>query len=507
MEELQTLINVISKNKVKQIDVIGNPNGHSSQAQLLYEKIAEGTITSDEQIIETFFPDGGANSSFYNSRLKKKLKNRLINTLFFIDVNRDSFNDYNRAYFICYRQAAAVKILLNLYARKAAIPLAEKTLLQAQKFEFTELVLSLARDLRFHYGNDEGNKKKFEEMNQIVHQMIRIFQAELIAEEYFTAIMSNMIRTTASNAEYQAQSIRYVQELEVLSTQVSSPRFNFLAYLVFSLRYEIVSDYTNMLAVCEKAILYFEKKKGKVSITNIFQFAIRIFVCNIYLKKYEAAKKAAKKCEKYSRDGTVNRFATWEYTMTLYFHAGHLQEAYELCKKTFAHPAFDKLSEPTKERWYILEAYVQYFIFVKQIIPDADDSIRTFRLGRFLNEVPVYSKDKRGGNISIIILQILFLLRQKEYNKIIDRMESLNTYSYRYLRQDDTFRSNCFIKMLLTLPEASFHKKGVLRKADKYVKRLAEMPLHKAKQTAELEIVPYETLWEMVLQELDEDWH
>lgn len=116
--------------------------------------------------------------------------------------------------------------------------------------------------------------------------------------------------------------------------------------------------------------------------------------------------------------------------------------------------------------------------------------------------MPIYRQDKRGANISILILQILFLLHQKKYNAIIDRAESLRQYTYRYLRRDDTFRSHCFIRMLLTLPECSFNKTAVLRKADKYWQQLQAMPLNVAKQSAEIEIVPYETLWEFVLEEL-----
>ncbi len=61
--------------------------------------------------------------------------------------------------------------------------------------------------------------------------------------------------------------------------------------------------------------------------------------------------------------------------------------------------------------------------------------------------------------------------------------------------------------MLLTLPDCSFHKKAVLRKSDKYCNKLLEVPMSAANQNAEIEIVPYEMLWEFVLESLDEKWH
>ncbi len=58
---------------------------------------------------------------------------------------------------------------------------------------------------------------------------------------------------------------------------------------------------------------------------------------------------------------------------------------------------------------------------------------------------------------TIKLLQILFLLTDHKYGQIIDRIDALNQYTYRYLRKDETFRSNCFIKMLVLMTKADFH--------------------------------------------------
>jgi hypothetical protein len=53
-------------------------------------------------------------------------------------------------------------------------------------------------------------------------------------------------------------------------------------------------------------------------------------------------------------------------------------------------------------------------------------------------------------------MHIAFLLQRKDYNAIIDRTDSLNQYAYRYLRHDDSFRSNCMIKMVIQMTKADF---------------------------------------------------
>lgn len=102
--------------------------------------------------------------------------------------------------------------------------------------------------------------------------------------------------------------------------------------------------------------------------------------------------------------------------------------------------------------------------------------------------------------IPILIVQILITLKDKKYNQAVVNIENIDRYCSRYLRQGDTFRSNCFIKMLLTIPSSNFHREAVVRKAAKLKKRL-EQESNKFVR-AEIEIIPYETLWEYVLNSL-----
>ena len=133
--------------------------------------------------------------------------------------------------------------------------------------------------------------------------------------------------------------------------------------------------------------------------------------------------------------------------------------------------------------------------------PSLDENSKSnFKIGKFLNEVPVFSKDKRGLNVSIIIVQIMLLLKQKKYNAIIDKMAGLERYSSRYLNMFNTYRCNCFIKMLLQLEKRSFHPIAVQRHTEKYMEKLQKVPLEKSEAVLEMEIIPYDTLWKMILK-------
>lgn len=58
--------------------------------------------------------------------------------------------------------------------------------------------------------------------------------------------------------------------------------------------------------------------------------------------------------------------------------------------------------------------------------------------------------------------------------------------------------------MLLQLPKNAFRRDEALAKAKEDQLALEAMPIEMANQTYEIEIVPYEKLWEIVLEILPE---
>lgn len=505
MEDLRSLAKIISRNKISKSELLGN-GSRSNKIQDLYKILLDEPFKNEEETIALFFPKNEFQKSNF-ARLKRHLKERMINSLFLIDVNEPHFNDFQRAYYTCFKNATAVKILIGRFSRIPAISIAEKTIKKAIKFDFTDIILSLAKELRMHYGTIEGERRKYEKYNSLVNKYSKVYNAELLAEEYYSDLIINFVNSRATNLQILKKAKSYSHELEQLIKNINSYRFNFLAYLVFVLRYEIENNYTETLKTCQQALSYFQSKKHLSSKNAIFNFQFKILACHIQLKNYKAAEDTAKKCLELPPVGSRNWYYTLEYYLILSFHSKNFEKAFHIYQQAISNPNYTQQYQSASEQWRVYEAYIYYFLSIGKIDHSQKEPVKKFRLNKFLNEVPTYSKDKKGINISIIILHILFLLQQKKYGVIIDRMESLKTYAHRYLRKDDTYRSNCFIKMLMQLPAADFHRQGVLRKAQKYWEKLQEVPLEVANQSAEIEIVPYEMLWEFVLESLDDRFH
>ncbi|NNF22026.1 MAG: hypothetical protein HKN67_08795 [Saprospiraceae bacterium] len=125
--------------------------------------------------------------------------------------------------------------------------------------------------------------------------------------------------------------------------------------------------------------------------------------------------------------------------------------------------------------------------------------MRTFRIGRFLNDVDKFARDKRGLNITINIIQMLFLIIDEKYDDVLDKLAALKQYNFRYLKRPEYARSSNFIKMLLKIPEANYEPDLIRSKAAKFYDNLVSHTSDFSEQSMSIEIIPYEQLWKEIL--------
>jgi len=505
MEILREMVQVLTKYKTKQIEVLGNPTDNPSQVYEFYEAIAAGTFTTDEEAAAHFFDGNPRNQSYKN--LKSRLKNRLINTVFFVEANQSMFNDLNIANINCYKEWASAKILINRNAKRSGINICLKVLKQAKKAEIMEIIEAIAKDLRNYYGTRKYDKKKFEEYNALVNESILIRQKELKAEEYYLRMTQHYMRGKPSQADLLADVTQYSKLLRDDIQKYPTIRMLFFGGLVEVAKLMCINDYKATIKFC-KEILSKLLIKPVVFKNGIASFSFQMMVCFIQLKEFDEGKQIFEQVKKYIVPASFNWYKGYELYMYLLFYTSEYQLAYETYKLVAKTKLFSQLPAYVKETWLIFKGYLHFLKEIDLIqIKTNDKEFLKFRLGKFINEVPQYTQDKRGANISILVIEILFTILQKNYNRAIDRIEAIEKYTSRYLKKDDNFRSNCFIKMLLEISKGGFHRIAVERNANKYRKRLDEMPLEKAKQAHSIEIIPYEDLWELILNSLGTKRH
>lgn len=495
MHDLKELILLLHQHNVHPLrDLEGTKD---SKLLALYEGIAKGRYHSDEEAAKDLYREQGASSSY--RKLKSTLRDRLLEYVFEINTQQEEYSDYQKAYYECHKQWVIVRFLTGQNANTVALTLANKLLRTAERFDFTLLCMDIASYLRIQYGLRESNPKKFEEATRQFEYFRQVYDAEALAEELYTLLVVRMVNNRSAFTEVVELTKTYAERIHPYMEGFFTYKLHMYGSLIGLTYYTSQNDYQAALRYCQEAITFFQKRPYEARVPlQIFYY--QELICNIHLRQFEEGKKAAQHCIRLMQEGTFNWFKYRELYLHLLLHTRHYEEAAQLLYATIEHPRFEFLPENVSEIWRIYEAYL-YFLHragkVRQV-PKAK-----FKLAKFINEFSIFNKDRSGVNIAIIIIKWLMLIQEKQYGRLLDEVESTEQYCYRHLRGENTRRSYYFIKMLLHVPLGQFERTVVAEKAARLAESLRSVPLQLANQTHEIEIIPYEDLWEMVLDTLE----
>jgi hypothetical protein len=207
-------------------------------------------------------------------------------------------------------------------------------------------------------------------------------------------------------------------------------------------------------------------------------------------------KQSADVCRGLFNPGYINWLIFLEYYFMLCLHTQNYDEAQKVFNEVIKHPKFASYPAERMEKWKIFEAFLFY------ILPDNSKQKR-FNVFKFINEVPIFSKDKRGYNLSIIIAQISLLIKMGDFDKVMDKFASLKSYLMRYISKSRNPRSFYFVKMLLLLVKYDFDPVKAKSIANKFFIKLKQSKLGNQGELETLEVIPYDILWVDLLEKLD----
>lgn len=505
MQILRELVQIINKSKIRAIRKIGFPFTEDNRLGELYKYVAKGEL-NEKQIAEQLLGKPALTGPY--RRMKADLSDRLISALFLVDLSLPSYNKRQVAYYEIHRQWSASKILVAKNARLASVQLSERAYRQALDYEFNDVALDICRSLRLYYGTVEDNRKKYQRFAAECTDLQRVVQAELKAEGFYAELIASFVRQKKEKEEVSQQAALFFDALMTDLAELESYQLHLYARLIQLAIFTSVHDYAGADEVCDNMIQFFDQKSYTASVPLQIAYYQKL-VCYLQLRRFNEQALPIDRCLSLLEEGAFNWFKFQETYLVLALHTGQYQRAYRIFHQSVLHPRFAKQPEDLKEYWRVLEAYLHFLVEIGEL-PEAteDEYFSKFRIGRFLNQTPHFSKEKKGVNISILIIQIMFLVSRGKYTDTIDKMEAVEQYCRRYLYGEDTLRAFYFIKALLVLPKSGFHREGVKRKAEKYLQKVGQLPLEKAgMSTVFVEIVPFEVIWELLISVLKSKYY
>jgi hypothetical protein len=499
MQILMELSRLVSVDRLKSAGLYVALFEPGSKLELLFELIELGKVKTDQEAISIIYGDGDKPTKFIN--LKKRLRERLIRAIALLEIRKeDEHATRSEVYVACHRRWANLVLLWMKNAHLTIVEEQENLLKDAELFEFTDLALLITSQLKLYYGTIRGDSDKYERFSKANEHYVAMYMAENHIEGLYTDLVRLFVHKKLSNDTIINQARQAYEQSRNALSRYDTFRIQLSGRLIQILYFNSLNNFKSAAQVCQQGIDYFTEKPYNSQLP-FSVFYNQLILCALRLVDFEMGQQASEGYKRYFQVGSFNWFKYQELVFILSLHTRQYKAAADI--QAMVLPELKRHKPPAQitEMWHVLEAYL--FLLLKMGKVEAANSEAHFRIGKFINEVPVYIKDKGGMNIPILIIQILFLLYERDYNTAIDRIEAIEKYCSRYLQKDDTFRSNCMIKMLLQIPIASFHKAGAERRAAKYLDLLRTNPFSQSNQPHEVELIPYEDLWSMALELLD----
>lgn len=495
-EVLRDLIQVITKNKVKQIEVLGNPGQENSRMEQLYNGISKGEFGSDEEAAEKLFSTNAKDSAYRKARLK--LIRQLVNTTFFIDTQQSQFSDRNSAFVNCYRDLAAARILIAKGASKAGVYLLQQILEQSIKYELTELTCEISRAIRMQYARSVADRVQHEQIVSLHNRYEQKRYWENIAFDYHDRLVNHYISKRSPDSEIHKEASEYYAELQPKLKEVDTYEFYYNTYLIGLIMYFSANDCVNALAVCEEALpLLSGRKTGNRG--SLASFALNKLACVTQLHIREDKDESAQACLELATEGSFN----WFKAMSLYFYYAIYNKKYDKALEIYAraikNERFKLLSDNIHDEWQLFGGYLHLLAALNKLPKEeVEKVVGAYRYTKFSNDFKVLDKDKLGMNIPLVLLPVLFSLATGNHQEYGRSVEALEKYRIRYLNNDLNRRSASFMKILFALSDRPFRPGPADRKIAKELEVLAAEGPRVAGQTFAVEIIPYEDLWEIL---------
>jgi hypothetical protein len=203
-------------------------------------------------------------------------------------------------------------------------------------------------------------------------------------------------------------------------------------------------------------------------------------------------------------EGKTSWFKNRELAAINALYAAAYPRAWELTQTALRHERFMQIPETDQETWRLYKGYLH--LLARAGALDIDPAQRdSFRLSKWLNDMPLYAQDKRGGNIPLLILQLHFLLADYQgapaaYDAICNKIEALRKYNSRNLDAFSAhYRTDCFLSLVQLLPKYMQQPEQLQKMAEGVLQKMALGKKFVPDNTFEVEVVPYERQWEWIL--------
>jgi len=496
MEELLQLIDIVKHKGQRSLQLV-NQNfrkKEKSKDNVLYNGLINNEFSSEAAASKKLFNSDPGNRNFRNT--KAKLKQKLLNNLFFLDYQKSEYTGYQKAYYEALTHLHQIKILLMEGANCIAtrkIPSLVKTSLDYELYEIALEALILIR-------NEFSRMGKCTPLNISENDIREIIPLKKVIEQCEDLYYDTLVVMNKSVSSCEKILDEVPGRIAKIENQYKKHRIKRLDILACNLKIaynKVKQNHNNILKVCtylEKN--YLDKDNSKIIVDLHYKEIAFLKLNTLYvLNKTEEGIAFAFETSEVFKTGSLDWFRFKEYQFLILMKAEKFHQATNVFRSVRINKNYHKLSDIDQQRWTI---YRVYLLFVN----DSKLVKWGFDLEKYKNDYPDFGKDYQGYTIATLIIQFLLNFRESDIKEMELKLEQLSHFSSVHLDKRHNYRNSIFIRMLEIVVEKNYNYKVIAEKTENYLKKLKNTQIP-PDWHQELEIIPYDTLWEYILNILE----
>ena len=492
MNEISNLVRIVTSRTMAAVPMLDLRSKQASKEHSFVEMLRHAPEATQLQVAKAVYGRATPANVMALRKLQSRVQAKLLNQLYFLDHSDQRHLVSRRHELECLDLLHKVSILYAEREYKLSERLLLRCLRLAETGDFTQYAVQSARMLRNLYA-EQRQVIQYKKLTKVLLRAQQVLAWEDEAEQLYFDTQLTLSGTVAARRAELALLPNRIAQVETLNQRARSfTTFNTL----YRLRLAYEEQRGNFQEIIKATAAASRRlRDGKL---NARRFDIRF---NHFMSIYAYLRgrqpvQGLQLAEQYLRDfhqSSNNWFYFEEHHVLLALHAQQYERAQQLLLEISKNPAYPMQREAALQRWDLYKSYIDFVLPPQRVLTP-----RQRQMAQWVRQLPEYSRDKRGHNVAILVLQVLYYLRERRLEEVLLRLESLRKYQQRHLYEATTLRSRLFLRLLQVIVEKNFDAAKAAVRGQTLLQQLKDTP-PPGEAFAEVEIIPYEHLWALVL--------
>ncbi len=484
------------------------------QEKYLYTKLLNGVVEgkyqneNEAEIDIASYNDAGSQSY---PKTKQRLIEKLLSLVCTLNLDNTTYSLYLVNHFHAKRELFVAEVMQWFGLPNAMYYIiTRRTLKKAKKYDLTDVKLGCYKLLR-NYESKHGTITKCEKYTQKVHDTLAILHLESRVENVRSRLNAHLAKQVVLDDEIIKQLDEQIAWIKGDVTRYPT-RTVVINYCISAGRvHRLKGEFSEAYTLYQQYLTFLNDNPALANDARRAEACYYLVRCCLLMRDFDNGFRYAKLRSQYQDTGNMNGFAFMETYCLLCIHSKQYVKSAEIFRWAKNQKNLYK-DDRIVEKWGIYEAYIRLFLADKEsaVIPRSVTIYGdNFNVHRLLNEIDVTRQDRRGINVTVLIFQVLYLLKEQKYVALDERIQYMQEYVSKVMRSGTSliyFRTECFFRMLNIARENQysfdktqrataelFRKMTAFRSPDIFDRLFVE------------EVIPHEQSWQIFMDTLQHE--